>query len=478
MAKLKDSIYQLAAAEFQSIHNSLVNSEAEQAAKLFRYLREDKLSEEQIQEALNLYGTSYYALCSRLQSKIEEYLLEQMDTPRSDLSRKVAAINQFILTKKQHVAIMVLKRLEKELLKGDLSNELTIVYKTLKRIHINSPEYFTYSQLYNKHIAYMLAVDKVEDLVAEFFKKYGVYSLTAKPQDLIPLSFISNEIQNINKLYTSHRLYIHESVVYLFYQLVIESNPDLQDIEKRFKEINRIFKSYRYDTLYQQLYIVFDVLQYIYYVLIGDNTSADKYMKAIQPSLSFLLSNYHLYIYPPQFLITHIHHLVSVKKAKELYKNNITLLYDFEPDPKDVPGFFAYMVYRSISCYYSERYEEAIRWLKKLLKDVDISLFPTAMIEVQILITLFHILLHENIPAKSQLAKISSAIEIAPFHVKAVYTILHYGLYKKEGESVASKMRDEFSALQKTHVSYFSPLLIIQLDKKQIGALIDYFEYI
>jgi hypothetical protein len=106
------------------------------------------------------------------------------------------------------------------------------------------------------------------------------------------------------------------------------------------------------------------------------------------------------------------------------------------------------------------------------------SIFPTAMIEVQILITLFHILLHENIPAKSQLAKISSAIEIAPFHVKVVYNILHYGLYKKEGESVASKIRDEFSALQKTHISYFSPLLIIQLDKKQIGGLIDYFEYI
>src|SRR5690606_40857313 len=104
-----------------------------------------------------------------------------------------------------------LNKLEKELLDYDLANELTVIYKSLKKLNINSPDYFQYSQLYNRHVAYMLAVDKAEDLLADYFKKYGDYMLNGGEVEKLGLSLLMKEMQNVGKLYESHRLYVYHS---------------------------------------------------------------------------------------------------------------------------------------------------------------------------------------------------------------------------------------------------------------------------
>src|SRR6185312_5613500 len=171
-------IKQLSPEDYNAIYTSLAESNAEKSAHLLRFLREKQLSDTKIMEELEVNSNAYYTLRSRLNQKIEEYLLQQMESPRTTLLKKVATINDVIFTKKKAISLATLKKLEKELLDYDLSNELTIVYKTLKKLQINSPDQFNYSQLYNKHVAYMLAVDKAEDLLSEYFKKYGNYILT------------------------------------------------------------------------------------------------------------------------------------------------------------------------------------------------------------------------------------------------------------------------------------------------------------
>ena len=115
-------------------------------------MRERQLSDNKIMGELDVNTNAYYTLRSRLNQKIEEYLLQQMESPRTDILKKVANINEIIFTKKKAIAIATLKKLEKELLDYDLSNELTLVYKALKKLHLNTPEHYHYSQLYNKHV--------------------------------------------------------------------------------------------------------------------------------------------------------------------------------------------------------------------------------------------------------------------------------------------------------------------------------------
>ena len=81
--------------------------------------------------------------------------------------KHIAARRHVLHPSAKAIAIATLKKLEKDLIDYDLSNELTIVYKSLKKLHVNSPDYFHYSQLYNRHVAYMLALDKAEDLLAD-----------------------------------------------------------------------------------------------------------------------------------------------------------------------------------------------------------------------------------------------------------------------------------------------------------------------
>src|SRR6187399_1024870 len=224
MAKLKNIIKQLSEKDFKAIYDSLIESNAEKSAYLLKSLRERQLSDNKIMTELDVNANAYYTLRSRLNLKIEEYLMGQLESPRTDVLRKVANINEVMFTKKKAISIATLKKLEKELLDYDLANELTIIYKSLKRLNINSPDHFHYSQLYNRHVAYMLAVDKAEDLLVGYFKKYGNYYFTNDETERMGLVLLLRETQNVAKLYESHRLYVFQSCMLIFHRLFVE--PD------------------------------------------------------------------------------------------------------------------------------------------------------------------------------------------------------------------------------------------------------------
>src|SRR5688500_8380455 len=104
MAKLNNIIKQLSAEDYKAIYDSLMESNAEKSAFLLKYMRERQLSDSKIMEGLDVNTNAYYTLRSRLNQKIEEYLLQQMESPRTDLLKKVANINEIIFTKKKTIA--------------------------------------------------------------------------------------------------------------------------------------------------------------------------------------------------------------------------------------------------------------------------------------------------------------------------------------------------------------------------------------
>ena len=114
MAKLKHIIKQLSSGDYQSIHELLIESNADKSAYLLEAMRLRQLSDAKIMSELDVNTNAYYTLRSRLNQKIEEYLLQQMESPRTDLLKKVSNINEIIFTKKKAISIATLKKLEKE----------------------------------------------------------------------------------------------------------------------------------------------------------------------------------------------------------------------------------------------------------------------------------------------------------------------------------------------------------------------------
>lgn len=478
MAKLKNIIKQLSESDFNAIYDSLLESSADKSAFLLKAMREKSQSDNKIMEELGVNTNAYYTLRSRLNQKIEEYLLQQMENPRTDILKKVANINEIIFTKKRAIAIATLKKLEKELLDYDLSNELTIVYKFLKKLHINSSDYYNYSQLYNKHVAYTLAVDKAEDLLADYFKKYGIYTLTSEESGKIALSLLSREMNNVCRLYKSHRLYVYESCINIYHRLFVENEEEMDDdvepIEDIIQNVQRIFEEYHLDSIYYHLRIVFEYLKLEYYGHYKVYKKAENYFEEVNDSCGDLLSNYTLYTYPAQFLITKINRHIRMGIANELYEENEGLFHDYEPDKQDIPNYITYVTYRSISCYYDKKYDQAARWINNLLNEVSLKRYPSAQLEVKSVLALQYCMVRDYDLFNQLINSIQRQIRLlgkdSCEHVIIFTKMLKISISdsKRNKKAKIQALADKFKNFE---MNFFNPTMLIKVDEEFVNTL-------
>lgn len=477
MAKLKNIVKQLSEKDFKAIHDSLIESNAEKSAYLLKALRERQLSDSKIMVELEVNANAYYTLRSRLNQKIEEHLLEQMESPRTDILRKVANLNEVLFTKKRTISIATLKKLEKELIDYDLANELTVVYKSLKKIHINTPDHFTYSQLYNRHVAYMLAVDKAEDLLAEYFKKYGSYLLSADENEKMGLVLLMKEMQNVAHLYESHRLYVYQSCMLIHHRLFVEPDDTMEgeSIEDIFDHVQKIFDNYNLDPLYFHLNLVFEFLKLEYYNHYKVYRQAEKYFEEVNDAIANLLVNYPHYTFSAQVLISKMDRSLRLGIEKELHEENESLFIDLEPDPLDVPRHTVYVMYRALSSYYVGKYDEAAKIINGLLNEVSLKKYPFAQMEVKTILALQYCMLND-FELFNQLAN-SIQRQIRLFGKHSCENILLFIKILKIAVSESKKDKQKKIAslvpkLQATKVPYYAPTMMIKMDEKFIENLV------
>jgi hypothetical protein len=478
MAKLKNIIKQLAEKDFKEIYDSLMESNAEKSAYLLKALRERQLSDSKIMVELDVNANAYYTLRSRLNQKIEEHLLQQMESPRTDILRKVANLNEMLFTKKRTISIATLKKLEKELLDYDLASELTVVYKSLKKLHVNSPDYFGYSQLYNRHVAYMLAVDKAEDLLAEYFKKYGSYYLTSDETEKLGLTLLLKEMQNVAKLYESHRLYIYQSLMLIYHRLFVETDDHLQQegesIEDIFAHTQKIFETYNLDPLYFHLNLVFEFLRLEYYNHYKVYRQSEKYFEEVNDAASNLYVNYPTLTFSVQFFVSKLERSLRLGTEKELYAENERIFADIEIDTQDVPKYLIYITYRALSCYYVEKYEEAAKLINGLINDVSLKKYPFAQMEIKALLALQYCLLRDFDLFNQHSNSIQRQIRM--FGKDECENVLLFLKILKIATSEAKKEKPKkieaiIPKFKAAKVGYFSPTSFINMDQEFVKKL-------
>ena len=478
MAKLKNIIKQLSDSDYTSIHESLIENSAEKSAHLLKAMRERSLSDNKIMDELGVNTNAYYTLRSRLNQKIEEYLLQQMENPRTDLIKKVANINEVIFTKKKAIAIATLKKIEKELLDYDLPSELTIIYKTLRKLHINTPDHFTYSQLYNKHVAYMLAVDKAEELLAQYFKKYGEYTLSRDETNRLELTLLNEEMNNLCNLYESHRLYIYQSCLNIFHRLFVEEesyeNNHHEPIEDILDTMQDTLSNYYLDSIYHHLQLVYELLRLEYYNHYKVYRKAEDYYEEVNDATATLLTNYSLHTYPAQYLISKIERVQRMGDEVALYEENSLLFHDFECDSDDVPKYVTYVCYRAISCYYAGQYNEAARWINNLLNEISLKKFPSAQLEVKALLALQYCLMNDydlfnqltnSIQRQVRLLGKDTCESIVVFTKILKISVSDV---KRDKYNKIKTLAEKFSRYEMKH---FAPTMLIKMDESFVNKL-------
>ncbi len=480
MAKLKNIVKQLSEKDFRAIHDGLVESNAEKSAYLLKSLREKQLSDNKIMGELEVNANAYYTLRSRLNLRIEEYLMAQLESPRTDVLKKLASINEVLFTKKKAISVATLKKLEKELLDYDLANELTTIYKSLKRLYIHSPDYFQYSQLYNRHVAYMLALDKAEDLLADYFKKYGDFLFTGGEVEKLSLTLLLKEMENVSRLYESHRLFVYRSCMTIFHRLFVEPDdtyrPDLESIEDIFNKVQKIFETYNLDSIYYHLNLVFEFLRLEYYTHYKVYRESEKYFEEVNDAATNLLVNYPTYCFPSQFLITKIQRHLRLGNEADLYVENETLFLDFEIDALDVPKHTIYITYRALTCYYAGKYDEAAKELNNLLNEVSLKKYPVTFMEVKALLSLQYVMMQDyelfNQISNSIQRQIRLLGKDSCENILLFLRILRITTSEAKKEK-AKKINAVIPKLKAIGITYFAPTLLVRFDEKFVKKLTD-----
>jgi hypothetical protein len=476
MSKLKNIIKQLSPQDYTSIYDSLIESNAEKSAYLLKFMREKQLSDTKIMEELGVNTNAYYTLRSRLNQKIEEHLLQEMESPRTTLLKKVATINEILFTKKKAIAVATLRKLEKELLDYDLSNELTVVYKTLKKLQINAPDHFNYSQLYNRHVAYMLAIDKAEDLLAEYFKKYGNYLITYDENEKLGLALLKKEIENVSNLYQSHRLYVYQSCINIFHRIfvVTGSKEDEEPIEEMLQKVENIFEQYQLDSIYYHLKLVFEYLKLEYYNYSSNTRKADKYFEDLRELIPILLSNYNLYTFSPQILLTSLERNLKQGKETLMYEENKIIFEDFEIDKNNIPQYIIYTCYRALGCYYADKYDEAAKWVNNLLNDLSLKRFPFTQMEIKIFLAMQYCLMRDYDLFNQLINSIQRQIRLMG-KVDCTHIIVFTKLLKTSlndiKKSKPAKIHEHIQRLARVMPEHFSPLKYLKYDEDFINRL-------
>lgn len=477
MIKFKSIVLQLKEEEYNDLCQQFVETKADKYLRLLRLYRENKYNDEEIQEMLSVNTSAYYTLKSRLFDKIQDFLTNNMSTPIIDLLRKVANIPTLIYDTHRDTAIAILSKLESELQNYDMPYELSSVYSALKKLHVNSPKYYEYTQLYNKHLAYTIALDKAEDLLNTFIRTVGDYYTSRNKSQVDYLALIKQEMSHICNLYESHHLQVYKAIVDVTFALYVPNADAMKDdepVEDVLAKMEKIFTTYSKDTNYQHLQLVFNNLAFEYYHKLNLPKKEARYFEEVDKKLtSFLLFNH--CCFTTKFLISKIERYVELGIEGELYEHNLKALPNYEPDKNDIPNYINFAKYMATSAFYAKKYQEAVNILNNLINDISFKNYPHAEIEVKLLLALNYSMVNKYDPATSLLRSVTRKIreiddEMGYENALIFYKILSLQM-SSSARQVDQKIGQLFSKFELLNQKSNRMLEYIKIDESFIKAL-------
>jgi len=450
MIKLKTVVQQLTLEHYEGIGEQFQKSRAEKFHSLLKSLRESDLSEEEISVKLGMNKTAYYTLKSRLYEKIQEYLFENVKDPRIELLNNVANIHNLVYSTPKDTAVAILKKLEKELTEYDMPNELTSVYNALKKLHLFSPKYYDYAQLYNKHVAYTIAMDKAEDLLSRFTKSTGEYLVSRDPAIIELLSLMKMEMANVFRLYESHHLAVYRNIMNISYALFIPGKikEEEETVEEMLAASWKIFDENVRDADYKYLRTVLDFLAFEYYHGLKLSKNEAPYFERVNDKLdTFLLADH--CCFSTRFLLSKVERYCQLEIANTLDEEN-GLLANLVNE-ENVPSFIFFMLYRASSSFYINKYTDAIAILNEMLNKVSFKNLLHTEMEAKLFLALNYSMVNKYEQAEILIKSISRKMNERSGeeydNVQAFIRILKLQMSSevKGMEDKMKKLRDKFN---------------------------------
>lgn len=400
MDPLYKIIKQLSEDEFEVIYQNLTSNKAEKSALFLKTIRESENPVEDFLEKQDISASAFYVLKSRLNQKVENFLLNRLGDPKMEAIHKVFKVYDLIFQSPREIAITTLKRLEKTMIEIDNPLVLMVVYRALKMLYNNSDnERVEYDKLYNQAVAFYLTSDKAMEAVMTFFRGWDKYYLGRKEKDFNDLIKTIEKVANMANLYESQRLFICKAIVHLFASLhlnlpdrvtEIMDNPD-EAFEKAFQVLERGEE----DILFKNINLIFDYLRFSYYNKAGFVERANIYFGVLDSKIEELLTNFNLGMDCSQILFHKLERHLAVQDLNGLIADNENYIAHIEVEPYRVITYVNFNLFQAYVSYYDHKYEEVSRILYRLRNKVNLRKFPHIDVEVKMFLAFSYVLQDE-----------------------------------------------------------------------------------
>lgn len=467
MEKLKRLILQLNKDKYDFIVAALKKNHSNKFLTLLEYNRNN--SHDDLLKILSCNDNALYVLKSRLYDKIQKCLIdfENHQATESHLTYS-ANLDDYLVKHQRDTAIAMLHEIEKNYLQNNDYVNLINVYSTLKKAYHHSDKYYYYSQLYNKNVAYFIALEKANDVLLDFNKTLANYYFSDSEEGKEKLMLLKDEIKNICFLNNSHNLTIIFNIIliqlFLFTRIELAEEDPVVDI---IASSDDIFNKFSGDPQVKKFEQVFDFLKMEYYHGIKQNKKTLLYFEKINENIDKWLLNSN-YCLAYKFLFSKLVIVHTAPNSQDLLKEDEVLYHD----PYDFYSIVAVKFYTAINKYYSGNLKEAITLLNKILDDSSFVNFPYIEFEIKLSLAFFYYKKKELDMGSTLLKNLSRKVagkEYAKYqNVKIFIKILNLLIEEKETAAYHNKL---ISLLEQFNYYNLIDRKILQHLQKDIDGL-------
>ncbi|MDX2283309.1 MAG: hypothetical protein NW241_04070 [Bacteroidia bacterium] len=394
-------VSQLTKEEFSELHKQFLDNKADKSASFLETIRKNPESpEKEFLEKHDVTASAFYVLKSRLNQRIETYILRKVGDPELDVIRRVLAVNDLIFSNTRDISVAALSRLEKELIRLDFPYGLMIVYRELQNLNAFDENHQYYKSRYNQQVAYAIAMDKGVDIVVQFFRAYDNFYLSRKERDYQEMIRQMEKIDNLTNInHDSHRLYIFKAIIHIFAKLFIDI-PDtirceLEETETMFEKAFNFISEYKEDKFYTNIQILFNYLRYIYYDNNNFRDKANMFFGILDEKVDDLLIRYHANVNTSMFLFRKLQYHVQSNTIPHLVREIDQYLGKLEVDRYRISFYVNYQLFLAHAYFADRQYKKASRILYNLRTDVNLRRSTHMDLEVKFFLAASYVLMED-----------------------------------------------------------------------------------
>ncbi|MDX1909645.1 MAG: hypothetical protein SF053_21585 [Bacteroidia bacterium] len=394
-------VSQLSEEDYSGIYKNLEENKAEKSAAFLKIIRENpETPDKTFLQKFDIGAAAFYVLKSRLNQRVEEFIINQLGDPGISIMHRVLNSNELIFQNTREISTAALRRLERELQRLDFPYGLMIVYRELQNLNAFNDDQQYYKNRYSQQVAYSVAMDKAAEIVTQFFRSYDLYYMGRKDRDLQEMVRQMEKIDNVcNINHESHRLYIYKAIVHIFAKLFVEI-PDtirceIEDTEVMFEKAIHILDTYKDDTFYNNINILFNFLRYVHYDRNHVRDKARIYFEILDYKIEELLTRFHCNANTSLFLFNKLHYHVNSHTINKLVSDVDVHLSSIEVDTYRLSFYLNFNLFQAYAYFLDKNYRKTSKLLYNLRNDVNLRKHTHADLEIKFFLALTYVMMED-----------------------------------------------------------------------------------